>query len=261
MTDKHRRMLEKLKSGIREKRPGQWIRVGMDSGGMAAGAEEIHQYLREEIRARGLDIPVMRTGSYGKAHLDPVVEVKANGLPPVLYGMTDKTLAGRILDEHLAQGKMIDGHIVGGRNRGKKIESPTRAILVRDTGLEGGGHTEFLQACFVDELKARKKDQEVQVLRTLDFGLYDEGLTVELFPSGVLYTHVLSKDFGRIVEQTVISGKLLEDLHYTKPDPQVRIVLRNCGIIDPESLDHALMEGAYEGLVTALCSPLPGSGH
>ncbi|MBI5526103.1 MAG: FAD-dependent oxidoreductase [Deltaproteobacteria bacterium] len=34
--------------------------------------------------------------------------------------------------------------------------------------------------------------------------------------------------------------------------PQVRIVLRNCGLIDPDRLDHYLARGGYEGLERAL---------
>lgn len=34
--------------------------------------------------------------------------------------------------------------------------------------------------------------------------------------------------------------------------PQVRIVLRNCGFIDPEDLDHYLAKQGYEGLINAL---------
>jgi len=34
--------------------------------------------------------------------------------------------------------------------------------------------------------------------------------------------------------------------------PQVRIVLRNCGIIDPENINHYIARGGYSGLVRAL---------
>ena len=34
--------------------------------------------------------------------------------------------------------------------------------------------------------------------------------------------------------------------------PQIRIALRNCGIIDPESIDHYLARGGYSALAKAL---------
>jgi len=41
-----------------------------------------------------------------------------------------------------------------------------------------------------------------------------------------------------------------EDLPMIKP--QVRIALRNCGIIDPENIDHYIARGGYSGLMRAL---------
>ena len=34
--------------------------------------------------------------------------------------------------------------------------------------------------------------------------------------------------------------------------PQVRIALRNCGIIDPEKINHYIARGGYSGIVKAL---------
>jgi NADH-quinone oxidoreductase subunit F len=34
--------------------------------------------------------------------------------------------------------------------------------------------------------------------------------------------------------------------------PQVRVVLRNCGIIDPENIDDSIGRGGYSGLARAL---------
>ncbi len=42
--------------------------------------------------------------------------------------------------------------------------------------------------------------------------------------------------------------------------PQVRVILRNCGLIDPEDIDHYLAQDGYVGLINALTSP-PQSHH
>ena len=89
------------------------------------------------------------------------------------------------------------------------------------------------------------------------WGLYDEGLAVQLLPSGVTYTNVLSRDISRIVSESVAKQTVLEHLLWSRPDPQKRIVLRHCGIIDPESIDDALRHGAYEGFVRALTEQTP----
>jgi NADH:ubiquinone oxidoreductase subunit F (NADH-binding)/(2Fe-2S) ferredoxin len=37
--------------------------------------------------------------------------------------------------------------------------------------------------------------------------------------------------------------------------PQVRVILKNCGLIDPEEIDHYLANGGYQGFVKALGMP------
>ena len=85
--------------------PGEsWIRVGMDTGGIAAGAERLFDQLLAAIGTAGLDIPVRRVGSYGYSFADPLVEVKTPGCPPVLYGRVDEAAAEKIVSQHTATG-------------------------------------------------------------------------------------------------------------------------------------------------------------
>ena len=42
---------------------------------------------------------------------------------------------------------------------------------------------------------------------------------------------------------------------HTMLKPQVRLVLRNCGLIDPSSIDHYLARGGYEALQSCLSKP------
>jgi len=55
---------------------------------------------------------------------------------------------------------------------------------------------------------------------------------------------------GTIGEETIEGIPRLWELPMLKP--QVRISLRNCGIIDPEKIDHYIARAGYSGLVTAL---------
>ncbi len=55
---------------------------------------------------------------------------------------------------------------------------------------------------------------------------------------------------GTIGEATLPGIPRLADLPFMRS--QVRVVLRNCGIINPEELDHYLARGGYKGLVRAL---------
>ena len=234
-----------------------WIRVGMDTGGIAAGAERLFDQLLAAVAKAGLDIPVRRVGSYGYSFADPLVEVKTADHPPVLYGRVDEAAAEAIVSQHLAAGKLIDDHVIGARRRGTMISGPVTAILVHDTSTATGDKTQFFKESLELELSDAGLAGQVQVVRALDLGIYDEGLAVQLLPSGVTYTNVLSRDIARIVTESVARHAVLEHLLWTRPDPQLRIVLRNCGVIDPESIDDAIQHGGYEGLVRALTEQTP----
>ncbi len=59
--------------------------------------------------------------------------------------------------------------------------------------------------------------------------------------------------FGYIGDGKVDGIPNLFDLPVLRP--QVRLVLRNCGLIDPENIDHYIANGGYSGLVKALSMP------
>ncbi len=238
--------------------PGQaWIRVGMDTGGIAAGAERLFEQLIAAVGKAGLDIPVRRVGSYGYSFADPLVEVKTADHPPVLYGRVDEAAAEAIISQHLVDGKLLADHVIGARRRSTMISGPVTAILVHDTSTATGDKTQFFKESLELELSDAGLADQVQVVRALDLGIYDEGLAVQLLPSGVTYTNVLSRDIARIVTESVARHAVLEHLLWTRHDPQLRIVLRNCGVIDPESIDDAIQHGGYEGLVRAITEQTP----
>ena len=69
------------------------------------------------------------------------------------------------------------------------------------------------------------------------------------------YGHVVEADIERIVEEHVLGGKVAEDLRVESDSflrDQVRIVLENCGVIDPESLEEYRARGGYVALEKAL---------
>ncbi|MBM3851961.1 MAG: hypothetical protein FJ399_02260, partial [Verrucomicrobia bacterium] len=61
--------------------PPDWIRVQLDTSGIAAGAETVHAALARGRESRLLGIALQRAGSIGYSFADPVVEVQVAGLP------------------------------------------------------------------------------------------------------------------------------------------------------------------------------------
>ncbi|MCK5828001.1 4Fe-4S binding protein [Candidatus Bipolaricaulota bacterium] len=71
----------------------------------------------------------------------------------------------------------------------------------------------------------------------------------------ITYGNVSEADAERIVTEHIRGEKIIEDLHVPTDDflsRQVRIVLENCGLIDPESLDAYREQGGYTGLTSVL---------
>jgi NADH-quinone oxidoreductase subunit F len=121
-------------------------------------------------------------------------------------------------------------------------------------------HTAFAQEIAKRGLSARLR-------RTGCIGMcYREPLVDVRVPGGARHTYggVAPEQVARIVEEHVVGGRpvlewlvraegqdLPDEAYYAR---QVRLVLRNCGVIDPESIDEYVAAGGYEALAKALRS-------
>lgn len=229
----------------------EWIRVQLDTGGIAAGAERVFAAFNDALGRSRPGIALRRAGSVGYSFADPVVELQSEGMPRVHYGHVTPALVPAILERHIGSRRLLDDHVVATRQRGLVLDRPVTHVLVHDTGREG--KTEFIQFTLIEELKRCGLDERVQVARAFDAGIYDEGVVVQLLPSAVTYTKVLAADIPRIVAESIAAGRVLDDLLWKTPDKQVRIVLRHCGRLDPDSLEDYLRNGeGYQGLRRAL---------
>ncbi|MDD3307759.1 MAG: (2Fe-2S) ferredoxin domain-containing protein [Acetobacterium sp.] len=94
---------------LRQGKNGYRVVVGMATCGIAAGARPVMVKLMEEVDAKGLvDVSVAQTGCIGSCRLEPIVEVyDANNEKVTYVHMTAEKIA-RVVDEHLAQGKIVD---------------------------------------------------------------------------------------------------------------------------------------------------------
>lgn len=116
-----------------------------------------------------------------------------------------------------------------------------------------------------DEIAARGLEVELQ--QTGCIGMcHNEPLLDVIEDSGAVYTygHVTPDLVTRILDQHICAGKPVEDaLVGTSQKPndflvgQVRIALRNCGVIDPESFEDYVNTGGYDALHKAVVSMTP----
>ena len=65
---------ERVQSGNKN-----WIKVGMSTCGIAAGASKIYRALEEEIAKQGQSVSLRTCGCLGMCHAEPLVEVALKG--------------------------------------------------------------------------------------------------------------------------------------------------------------------------------------
>ncbi len=128
-------------------------------------------------------------------------------------------------------------------------------------------------AALNEELKSQKLDNEVKVILTGCFGLCANGPIVVVYPEGACYNHVTVEDVKEIVNEHILKGRIVTRLlhvedHETKEKvlslndtqfmkKQVRVALRNCGVIDPENIEEYIGVDGYQALAKALTQMTP----
>ncbi|HNW38979.1 MAG TPA: (2Fe-2S) ferredoxin domain-containing protein [Candidatus Omnitrophota bacterium] len=98
--------LEKIKAK-RQDDGRDWIKVGMSTCGIAAGADKVYETFVEEVKKMKLDILVKKCGCQGMCYSEPLVEVRVKGMPEVIYGKVDKEGVMKILDKHVCAKTLV----------------------------------------------------------------------------------------------------------------------------------------------------------
>ncbi|MFA5144488.1 MAG: NADH-ubiquinone oxidoreductase-F iron-sulfur binding region domain-containing protein [Candidatus Omnitrophota bacterium] len=128
----------------------------------------------------------------------------------------------------------------------------TKVILVKDTDLKRQDKTREFYTRLLDYLREGNLHSQIQVVRVADIGVYDKGLVIKILPDKITYVNVQDADIKRIIDTTLGQGKVIEDLVFRSKAKQLRIVLRNCGNIDPESIEEYIACGGYLALKKVL---------
>ncbi len=132
---------------------------------------------------------------------------------------------------------------------------PERRILLainEETKLAG---VRDVERALREALETHGLAESIQIVDTGDLGLVGRGVILRTQPDNILYGKVSVADVEELVKAHLVGGEPVERLRiHADPEQgvyrgaQTRIVLWNCGIIDPESLEEAIAAGAYEAL-------------
>jgi len=123
-----------------------------------------------------------------------------------------------------------------------------------------------VMAELVNNLTRKGLADEIAVLETGSLGIAGQGVVLVVYPEGVYYANVTPADVPELVDEHLLKGRPLQRLllaeapkryviHRDKTGllkEQPRIVLKNCGIINPERIDEYIAAEGYEGIAKAL---------
>ena len=144
-------------------------------------------------------------------------------------------------------------------------------LVCGGTGCSSSGSAELIKR-FEEQIAKNGLDREVKVVRTGCFGLCEAGPVVIVYPEGTFYSRIRPEDVDEIVSEHLLKGRVVQHLVYKEKAneeqhvtldnidfyrPQMRLALRNCGVIDPENIDEYIAFDGYKALAKVLTEMTP----
>ena len=141
----------------------------------------------------------------------------------------------------------------------RQEQKRTKVLVCTGGGCIASGSLDIVRA-FKEAIKEASLD--VEVIGTGCMGPCSKGPVVRILPQQIVYEHVGTEDVKKIVAQHMAAGEAVEELmlrdeHPRKVirdekdsaflGPQHKIVLRNCGLIDPLEIDSYIARRGYRG--------------
>jgi len=155
----------------------------------------------------------------------------------------------------------------------KLMENKTVTCLAvcSDSGcLSGGG--EAVRKALCEAISRKGIVDRVEVRSTGCFGFCEQGPIIIAKPDETFYVRAKPQDAEEIIERHVLNGQIVDRLLYRDPDSgtvtptmqgmgfygkQQRRILRRCGEIDPENMEHYLATDGYRAFEKALKTMTP----
>lgn len=161
-------------------------------------------------------------------------------------------------------------------SEGEKLAKETgyrkQVLVCGGTGCTSSGSKKVLDALH-KALKDNGLEDEILVVRTGCFGLCSLGPIMIVYPEGAFYSQATPEGVERIVKEHLKDGNIVKELLYKETvhtdgsiislsetdfyKKQLRIALRNCGVIDPEDINEYIAVDGYQALAKVLTSMTP----
>ncbi len=151
----------------------------------------------------------------------------------------------------------------------------SQVLICGGTGCTSSGSKTLIKE-FEEQIDKNGLSEEIKIVRTGCFGLCALGPVVIVYPDGTFYSRVQKDDVREIVEEHLLKGRIVDRLVYSDVDEAVkdeiahvslndtafyksqkRVALRNCGVINPESIEEYIAMDGYAALGKALTQMTP----
>jgi len=103
--------------GLTQTQPVIWI--GAATCGLASGAGEVIDAVRDELVQLGLTATIVPVGCMGPCYLEPLMDIEKPGGPRVSYGQVTLKTAREIVKSHLADGDPLAKYALGTLGEGE----------------------------------------------------------------------------------------------------------------------------------------------
>ena len=159
-----------------------------------------------------------------------------------------------------------------GEKLSQNIKYRKQVLVCGGTGCHSSGSAKVLEA-LDNSIKANGLEEEILVVRTGCFGLCSLGPIVIVYPEGAFYAQATPEGIERIVKEHLKEGNLVTDLLYKETvcedgsilslndtafyKKQMRVALRNCGVIDPEDINEYIAVDGYQALAKVVTEMTP----
>lgn len=133
-------------------------------------------------------------------------------------------------------------------------------------------HSKEVKDEMVNQLKIHNLENEIKIIETGCMGPCEMGPIILVYPEGTFYKKVTKEDVAEIVQEHFLKGRVVKRLLYETSDTkkilethkeveffqkQQKIVLKNCGVINPESLEEYIATDGYQALGKVLTEMKP----
>ena len=148
----------------------------------------------------------------------------------------------------------------------QRDENAVRCSCGEENGAE-------IVARFKELIQSHKLKMKVRAQRASCFDICEQGPIMVIYPEGVFYAQIKSKDVKSICDEHLYKGRIVEKLVFDEaltPEKEVkafdeikfyskqtRVALRNCGLINPDDIEEYIARDGYRGLGKVLLEMTP----